>query len=49
MTEINKIVPEILRHFEFEMAHDREWKTHNAAFKIQTGVECFLTRREFSS
>jgi hypothetical protein len=46
MTEINKIVPEILRHFDFEMAHDGEWKTQNAAFKIQTGVECFLRRRE---
>jgi hypothetical protein len=46
MTEINKIVPEILRHFDFEMAHDVEWKTYNAAFKIQTGVICYLQRRD---
>ncbi|KAJ4363553.1 hypothetical protein N0V83_009849 [Neocucurbitaria cava] len=48
MTEINKIVPEILRRYEFKLAHDGEWKTQNAAFNIQTGVTCYFKKRELA-
>jgi cytochrome P450 len=43
--EIHKVVPELLRHFDFEMAHDRPWKTRNAAFIKQTDVIVNVRRR----
>ncbi|KAI8942112.1 hypothetical protein NX059_000207 [Plenodomus lindquistii] len=45
MTEILKIVPGVLYHFEFEMSHDSGWKTQNAAFNVQTGMTCRFARR----
>ena len=45
MAEIHKIVPEILHRFDFKMAHDRPWKTHNATFNMQSDVICRFTRR----
>ncbi len=48
MTEINKIVPDILRRYEFKLTHDGEWKTQNAAFNFQTGVTCYFKRRELA-
>jgi hypothetical protein len=45
MAEIQKIVPEILRRFDFEMTHAGEWKTHNAAFNFQKGITCKFRRR----
>lgn len=45
MTEIQKIVPEILRRYTFQLTHDGEWKTHNAAFNFQTGVTCKFQKR----
>jgi cytochrome P450 len=43
--EIHKVVPELLRHFDFEMAHERPWKTRNAAFIKQTDVVVNVRRR----
>lgn len=48
MAEIYKVVPEILRRFEFEMVHGGEWKTFNAAFNMQIGLDCTFKRREVS-
>lgn len=48
MMEIYKVVPEILRRFEFELSHNGEWKTFNAAFNMQKGVTCNFKRRELS-
>lgn len=46
LTQIYKMTAEVLRHFTFEMAHDRPWKTHNASFNVQTDVICRLERRK---
>jgi hypothetical protein len=43
--QIYKVTAEVLHRFDFEMAHDRPWKTHNASFNVQTGVECKFKRR----
>ncbi|CAN9293602.1 unnamed protein product [Alternaria alternata] len=45
LTQIYKVTAEVLHRFDFEMAHDRPWKTHNASFNVQTGVECKFKRR----
>jgi hypothetical protein len=45
MTEIYKIVPEIIHRFTFELTHDGPWTTFNAAFNIQSGVTCHFRRR----
>lgn len=44
LTEIHTLIPEILRHFDFKMAHDRPWKTHNFWFHKQTDVVINLKR-----
>ncbi|KAF2852622.1 cytochrome P450 [Plenodomus tracheiphilus IPT5] len=49
MAEILKIVPEVLHRFDFEMTHNREWKTQNAGFNMQTGMTCRFVRRQVSS
>jgi hypothetical protein len=46
MTEILKITPEIIRRFDFELTHNGEWKTHNAAFNVQHGVSCRFRKRQ---
>jgi hypothetical protein len=46
MTEIQKIVPEIIHRFDFELTHNGEWTTHNAGFNVQQGVTCRFTRRQ---
>ncbi|KAH6213187.1 hypothetical protein HBI40_217160 [Parastagonospora nodorum] len=46
MTEILKITPEIIRRFDFELTHDGEWTTHNAAFNVQHGVTCRFRKRQ---
>jgi cytochrome P450 len=46
MSEIQKIVPEIVRRFDFHMTHDGPWKTHNAGFNVQTGMTCRFRRRQ---
>jgi hypothetical protein len=46
MSEIQKIVPEIVRRFDFHLTHDGVWKTHNAAFNVQQGVICKFQKRQ---
>ena len=46
--EMYKVVPEILRLYTVEMAHDKPWKTYNATFVLQSNVICNVTRREHS-
>jgi hypothetical protein len=48
MTEIQKIVPEIIRRYDFKLTHDRAWTTHNAAFNVQQGVTCKFQKRQVS-
>jgi cytochrome P450 len=43
--EVHKIVPELLRHFDVEMAHNRPWKTRNAGFIKQKDVIVNVRRR----
>ncbi|KAI8931128.1 Cytochrome P450 monooxygenase acrts1 [Plenodomus lindquistii] len=45
-SEMYKLVPEMLRLFTVEMAHDGPWKTHNASFILQSNIICNLKRRE---
>ncbi|KAH8724239.1 cytochrome P450 [Phaeosphaeriaceae sp. PMI808] len=46
MTQILKIVPEILHRYDFQLTHDGEWKTQNAAFNFQTGITCRFQKRQ---
>lgn len=46
IAEIYKVVPDILRHFRVEMAHDRARKTINAAFVFQSDVIVKVTTRK---
>ncbi|KAF2195063.1 cytochrome P450 [Zopfia rhizophila CBS 207.26] len=45
LTETYKLVPEVLRHFTLEMAHDRPWKTSNRWFNKQTDIIVKVKRR----
>jgi hypothetical protein len=45
LAEIHKVVPEILRRFDIQMAHGREWKTWNAGFIKQSDVVVSLRAR----
>ncbi|KAH8730154.1 pisatin demethylase [Phaeosphaeriaceae sp. PMI808] len=46
LSEMYKAIAEILRRFDMEMAHQREWKTCNAGFVTQSDVIVNLTARE---
>ena len=44
--EINKVIPELYRQFEVQLAQpDKEWRIINHWFVQQEGVECVLRRR----
>jgi hypothetical protein len=45
LAELYKLVPEVLRHFDLEMAHDRPWTTKNRWFNKQTNVFVNVKRR----
>jgi hypothetical protein len=45
LAEVHKIIPELLRHFDMRMAHDRPWKTRNGGFIKQTDVIVRLAER----
>ena len=45
LTEIHTLVPEILRHFDVSMAHDRPWKTEDLWFHKQTDIIVNIKRR----
>ncbi|KAF1948861.1 cytochrome P450 [Byssothecium circinans] len=45
LTEIHTLVPEILRHFDISMAHDRPWKTEDYWFHKQTDIIVDIRRR----
>jgi hypothetical protein len=45
--EINKLVPQILRQFDFELSlqPDQDWKLHDYWFVKQTGLICKIKDR----
>jgi cytochrome P450 len=44
--EMSKLVPQILRQYDFELSHpDKEWKLHDYWFVTQTGLSCKVKRR----
>lgn len=45
LTELHTLVPEILRHFDISMAHDRPWKTQDTWFHTQTDIIVNFERR----
>ncbi len=45
LTEIHTLVPEILRHFDISMAHDRPWKTEDLWFHKQSDIIVNIKRR----
>ncbi|KAL6706195.1 hypothetical protein ACN47E_005930 [Coniothyrium glycines] len=45
LVELHTLVPEVLRHFDLKMAHDRPWTTSNRWFNKQTDVIVNVTRR----
>ena len=46
LTEIHTLVPEVLRHFDISMAHDRPWKTQDTWFHTQSDVVVNLKQRQ---
>lgn len=45
LAEMHKLIPEVLRHFDMKMAHNRPWKTRNAGFLKQKDIIVNLTLR----
>ncbi|KAH9882373.1 hypothetical protein J1614_000609 [Plenodomus biglobosus] len=45
LVELHTLVPEVLRHFDLKMAHDRPWKTSDRWFNKQTDLLVNVTRR----
>ncbi|KAJ9602591.1 hypothetical protein H2200_012784 [Cladophialophora chaetospira] len=44
--EINKIIPQLLMNFDFELVHPgRPLKSHSTFFVVQSGLEVFVRRR----
>lgn len=47
LTEIHKLLPNILLHFHIELVNpEKEWTTHNFWFNKQLGIDVRVTRRE---
>ena len=45
--EMSKLVPQLLRRFDFELAEpEKEWTLHDYWFVRQTGVLCKVKRRQ---
>ena len=46
LLEMSKLVPQLLRRFDFELSHpEKEWTLHDYWFVRQTGLICRLKRR----
>ncbi|KAF1939453.1 cytochrome P450 [Clathrospora elynae] len=45
LVELHTLVPEILRHFDLKMGHDRPWTTSNRWFNKQTDLIVKVVRR----
>ncbi|KAH7112487.1 cytochrome P450 [Dendryphion nanum] len=45
LVELHTLVPEILRHFDLKMAHNRPWSTSNRWFNKQTDLLVDVERR----
>lgn len=46
LVEISKVVPELLRRFDFELVDpEKEWKMHDYFFVWQSGVHCHVSKR----
>ena len=46
LLEMSKLLPQVLRRFEFELAEpEKEWKLHDFWFVRQTGLICKVKRR----
>jgi cytochrome P450 len=45
LLEINKVIPQLLRQFDFSGADDREWKTENRWF-VKPSYSCRVSVRK---
>jgi hypothetical protein len=46
LTEIHKLIPNILRHYRLELINpEKDWETHNFWFNKQVGIDVKVTRR----
>jgi cytochrome P450 len=45
LIELHTLVPEVLRHYDLKMTHERPWTLSNRWFNKQTGVIVKVTRR----
>ena len=45
LLEISKLVPQILRHLDFEMSPTKDWILHDYWFVRQTGLVCKVKAR----
>ena len=45
LTELHTLVPEVIRHFDISMAHDRPWKTQDTWFHTQKDIIVNIQRR----
>jgi hypothetical protein len=46
ITEMHKVVPELLRRFTVTIAHNESWKTRNATILLQSNDFCTVKRRD---
>ncbi|EEU44006.1 uncharacterized protein NECHADRAFT_89570 [Fusarium vanettenii 77-13-4] len=47
LMEMSKLLPELLRHFDFELVHPEEpWTVSNFWFAKQDDMDCFVTARK---
>lgn len=46
MSEMHKLIPNIIREFDIELVNSgEEWKTENLWFNKQTGINVMVRRR----
>jgi cytochrome P450 len=49
LMEMSKLLPEILRHFDFQLVHpEKPWSVSNFWFAKQDDMDCFVTARKSS-
>ncbi|KAK4948697.1 hypothetical protein LTR10_012701 [Elasticomyces elasticus] len=50
LLEMNKLLPQLLRRYHFELVHPgRPMKHHTTFFVVQTGLEVYISLRDFGS
>lgn len=46
LLEINKVVPRLLRDFDFKLVDARNFKEHATFFVVQEGLEVYISKKQ---